>query len=77
MNRWVALLLSVIGGAACALVLLMVGTAAAMGILWLFVFGDDPWPRWVEPSLNFIAVLAGLLLWAIAARAIWYQLKRV
>ena len=77
MNRWVALLLAIIGGAAVALALLMFGTAALVGLLWIFVFGDDPWPRWVEPSLNFIAVLAGLLLWAIAARAIWYQLKRV
>ena len=76
MNRSVAFLLSIIGGAACALVLLMVGAAAATGILWLFVFGDHPWPRWVEPSLNLIALVAGLLLWAITARAIWYQLRR-
>jgi hypothetical protein len=74
-NRAIALLVSVIGGAACALVLMMVGIAASAGILWLFIFGDDPWPAWVEPALNLVAVIAGLLLWTIAARLIWLQLK--
>ena len=47
MNRWVALLLAIIGGAAVALALLMFGTAALVGLLWIFVFGDDPcWGRW-------------------------------
>ena len=47
MNRWVALLLAVICGAAVALTLSMLGTAALFGFLWIFVLGDDPWPSWV------------------------------
>ena len=77
MNRGVALLLAIIGGAAIALAVLMAGTAALMGALWIFVFGDDPWPAWVEPALNIIIPIVGLLLWAMFSRAIWLQLRRI
>jgi hypothetical protein len=74
-NRWVALLLAVIGGAAVALALSMLGTAALFGFLWIFVFGDDPWPGWVEPALNIAIPIIGLVLWAAFSWAIWNQLK--
>ena len=75
MNRWAALLLAVIGGAAVALGLSMLGAAALFGLLWIFVFGDDPWPGWVEPSLNVAIPIAGLALWALFSWAIWNRLK--
>ena len=75
MNRWVALLLAVIGGAAVALALSMLGTAALFGLLWIFVFGDDPWPGWVEPALNIVIPIVGLALWALFSWAIWNRLK--
>ena len=43
MNR-IAALLAIVGGAAVALGVLMIGTGAVAGLLWIFVFGDDPWP---------------------------------
>ena len=75
MNRAVALLLAVIGGAAVALALVMFGTAAAVGFLWIFVFGDDPWPAWAEGALDIIIPLVGLALWALFSWAIWNRLR--
>jgi hypothetical protein len=74
-NRWVALLLAIIGGAAAALAILMFGTAAAAGLLWIFVFGDDPWPAWTETALNIAIPIVGLALWAMFSWAIWNRLK--
>ncbi|MFL6728323.1 MAG: hypothetical protein ACJ8D6_03895 [Sphingomicrobium sp.] len=76
MNRWAALLLAIVGGAASALAVVAGLTVAAVGILWLFVFGDDPWPAWFEPAANAAIPLVGLLLWAGFASAIWRLLKR-
>ncbi len=75
MNRGVALLLAIIGGAAIALALLMAGTGIVAGALWIFVFGDDPWPGWAETILNILIPLVGLVLWAMFSRAIWFRLK--
>ena len=75
MNCRIALLLAIIGGAAAALAFLMFGTAAVAGFLWIFVFGDDPWPAWVEPTLNIAIPIVGLVLWAVFSRAIWNRLK--
>ena len=75
MSRWVALLLAIIGGAAAALAIAMFGTAAVVGILWVFVFGDDPWPNWVEPVLNVAIPIVGLVLWAAFSWAIWDRVK--
>jgi hypothetical protein len=74
-NRWVALLLAIIGGAAAALALVMFGTAGLFGLLWIFVFGDDPWPGWVESALNIAIPIIGLALWALFSWAIWNRLK--
>ncbi len=36
---------------------------ASAGILWLFVFGDNPWPASVDMVLPIIVVLLFLLSW--------------
>jgi hypothetical protein len=36
---------------------------AVMGVLWIFIFGDNPWPASVENSLGVVFVLAFLILW--------------
>ena len=33
------------------------------GILWLYVFGDDPWPSYVEQFTAFLFVLVVLGIW--------------
>jgi hypothetical protein len=41
---------------------------SAVGILWIFVLGDNPWPLFVEEALPVLLVSVFLLLWlAIAA----------
>jgi hypothetical protein len=36
---------------------------AAMGILWVYVFGDNPWPPSTEKILSGLFVLTFLILW--------------
>lgn len=74
MNRGVALLLAIVGGAAVALAAAMGVTVVAMGVLWLFVFGDDSWPAWIEPAMDIAIPLLGLVIWAVAASLIWRRL---
>ena len=75
MNRWIALLVAVIGGAILAYVATVLAGGGLLGFLWLFVFGDDPWPAWVELFLGPAIVIAGLALWAFAAWKIWRKLR--
>lgn len=77
MNRFAAALLAIIGGAAIALGVLMIGTGAVAGLLWIFVFGDDPWPGWAMTTLNVLIPIVGLLLWAMFGWQIWLRLKRM
>jgi hypothetical protein len=46
---------------ALAVSLAVVGVAA--GALWLFVFGDSPWPAAAGSSLGTLAVLVFVLVW--------------
>jgi hypothetical protein len=41
------------------------GFAALTGGLWLFVFGDNPWPAYIGPVLSVLFVLTVLILWMI------------
>ena len=77
MNRFAAALLAIIGGAAVALGVLMLGTGAVAGILWIFVFGDDPWPNWAMTMLNLIIPVVGLFFWAVFGWQLWLRLKRM
>lgn len=37
--------------------------AAVTGLLWIYVFGDDPWPRYAEQVLSTLFVLTVLTFW--------------
>jgi hypothetical protein len=75
-NRWLALGLAVIGGALIALIIVGGFTAVLMGALWIFVFGDDPWPGWVETVLNLLLPIVALAVWFFEARHIFLRLTR-
>ena len=57
-----ALLFGIPGFFVAGLVSLFV-FGAALGFLWLFVFGDDPWPAFRESVLLILLVLTFLILW--------------
>ena len=77
MSRIAAALLAIIGGAAVALGIVMLGTGALAGLLWIFVFGDDPWPGWAMTALNILIPIVGLFLWAVFGWQIWLRLKKL
>ena len=77
MNRVIAALLAIVGGGAVALGVLMLGTGALGGFLWIFVFGDDPWPGWTMTTLNILIPILGLFLWAVFGWQIWLRLRRM
>jgi len=76
-NRVIAALLAIIGGGAAALGAMMLGTGMLAGFLWIFVFGDDPWPGWAMTTLNILIPIVGLFLWALFGWQIWLRLKRM
>ena len=41
------------------------GFAALTGFLWLYVFGDNPWPAYIGPILATLFVLTVLVLWLV------------
>ena len=41
------------------------GFAALTGVLWLYVFGDNPWPAYIGPILTTLFVLTVLVLWLV------------
>jgi hypothetical protein len=74
-NRWIALLLAIAGGGIAAFAIVVAAGGALLGFLWLFVFGDDPWPVWADNFLNLAIPLAGLLLWAVFGWIIYLRLR--
>jgi hypothetical protein len=75
-NRWLALLLAIVAGAVAAYFVTLFTAGALLGILWLYVFGDDPWPAWTDYILGPAIAVAGLLLWAWLSWQLWLRLTR-
>ena len=50
--------------------LMMVGGGAA-GVAWIFVFGDDPWPRWGEAAIVIFACVGMIGGAVMLGRAAW------
>jgi hypothetical protein len=71
MSRWARVVLTVlaalIGGYAG---LLVVGGGAA-GLAWIFLFGDDPWPRWSEIAIPLVALAGAAAGAAMLGLAVW------
>lgn len=75
MKPGVVLLLAIVGGAIAAYTTVLLVGGALLGVLWLWVFGDDPWPKWVTTSFDILLPIAGLFLWAIFGWQIWLRFK--
>ena len=75
MKPWVALLLAIVGGAIAAYTTVLLVGGALLGVLWLWVFGDDLWPEWAMRGLDMLIPVSGLFLWVIFGWTIWSYLK--
>jgi hypothetical protein len=58
-----AVLVSAVAGALAA--------AAAAGMFWLFVFGDNPWPGWTGRAIAVLAVTAFVVLLSAQLLIAW------
>lgn len=56
--------------------LALIAFAATAGILWLFVFGDSPWPETATTLLGTVFFGAGLTLWLALLAAAYVFGKR-
>jgi hypothetical protein len=54
--------------------LLLFGAAA--GVLWIFVYGDDPWPSAAGNALTAMLVLTCVTLWAVFLSVAYVAGKR-
>ena len=75
MSRWLALFLSVIGGAIGAWMATLIFVGAGWGFLWIFVFGDDSWPERVDPVFTLVMMAFAAAAWVTFGRALWSQLR--
>jgi hypothetical protein len=71
MPRWVRILLTILAAAIGAWAGLMVVGGGAAGIAWIFLFGDDPWPRWSEIVIPLVALAGAVSGAAALGRATW------
>ena len=75
MSRWVALLLAIVGGAIAAYTTILLVAGGLLGVGWLWVFGDDPWPLWAMTGMHMLVPLGGLALWVLFGWLIWVRLR--
>jgi hypothetical protein len=62
-KRYLYSLLFGIPGLFVAGILSILVFGGLMGILWIFVFGDNPWPPLAETIISIVFVLVALILW--------------
>jgi hypothetical protein len=67
-QRHLYLLLFSVPALIAALLAGFVVLAGAAGVLWLFVYGDDPWPGAAEAVLVVLFVVISLAAWAALLR---------
>ena len=76
MNRWLALAIAIVGGGVVGFFVWLGLMGAILGIAWLYVFGDDPWPGWSDYVLGGIIIIGAALIWAFCGRMIWLELRK-
>lgn len=76
-KRYLYALLFGIPGLFVAGVISLFTFGALAGVLWIFVFGDDPWPLSTNKVLPALFVLVFLLLWIASIAAGYVVGKRL
>ncbi len=62
-RRYLYMLLFGIPGLLLSFLMTLVSFGMMMGILWLFVFGDNSWPAAVDTLLPILLIVVLLALW--------------
>ena len=72
-KRYLYALIFAIPGLLWALLLSALLFAVTAGALWLFVFGDSPWPDWTNTALPIAFAVVFIALWCVAiAAGYWF-----
>ena len=74
-KRYIYSLLFGIPGFFLSLMISIVLFGVLLGILWLYIFGDNPWPFPTENILGILLVLTFLILW-IGSMMVGYTVGR-
>ncbi len=62
-KRYIYSVLFGIPGLILSVYLSFVASGITAGILWIFVFGDNPWPAWYEKVFLVLLALIFLTVW--------------
>lgn len=76
-KRFLYSLLFGIPGFFVSAIISLVIFGAAIGILWIYVFGDNPWPVSTETLFSILLVLTFLILWAATITIGYFTGKRL
>jgi hypothetical protein len=75
--RYLYILLFALPGLVLSGILSFLLSGMTLGILWLFVFGDNPWPAAVESLLPVVFLATFLLAWLACLLGGYYVGKRL
>jgi hypothetical protein len=75
-QRYVYLLLIGVPGLIVALILAVATLGMTAGFLWLFVYGDNPWPASADAILAVVFLFTFLAVWLATLAAGYFVGKR-
>lgn len=70
MPRWLRTMLTVVAAVVGGWAGMVTVGGGAAGIAWIFLFGDDPWPKWGEALIvaaAAIGAIGGAVMLGLAA----------
>ena len=76
MNRWLALAIAIVAGGVAAFAAAIAFVGVVWGSLWIFVFGDNSWPDWVQPVVGGLLLAFAFTVWILVAWRLWRTLGR-
>ena len=71
MSRWTRIVLTALAAMIGGYVGMIVVGGGAAGFAWIFLFGDDPWPRWSEIVIPLVALVGAAAGAWILGLAVW------
>ncbi len=74
-RRYIYSILVGVPGLIVSLIIAFVVSGFGIGVLWLFVLGDNPWPAFIENLLSVLFVLVFLAAW-LASLVIGFVIGR-